>query len=237
MSIASFVKEQISNAADGSIITLADFTEVKNPQAVALTLSRLAKSGAITRLSKGQYCVPQKTRYGVLMPSENEIIANLLEQKGGYLAGASALNRLGVTTQIPSEITIWGSTSTRSLRVGSLRLKFVKGGCEVTSTDDFPMTDILEALRLFPHIPSSSAFETLEVIKRSLKNLKKPKIKRLIDFSAEYRPAVRALLGALLQSLSLPYWKSLKANLNPLTTFDLGISENLLPNRSGWRIR
>ena len=237
MSVASLVQERIGGSKEGSIFTYADFAEIKNTQALALVLSRLSKSGILVRLSKGQYYRPEKTRFGILVPSENKIILKLLEQRGGYLAGAAALNRLGISTQIPSEIMISGSRSNRSLQVGNLRLKFVKGGPEITIPSDSQLTDILEALRFFRQIPADDQKPALQQIRSKLKELKKPQLGRLVEFSVEYRPATRALLGALLQELGLPGWKSLKISLNPLSLFKLNMANNVLPNQSFWRIQ
>lgn len=237
MSVASLVKKRVRESREGSLITYADFAEFKNTQAVALALSRLSKGGFLVRLSKGQYYRPEKTRFGTLMPSEGQIIPKMLEQKGGYVAGAAALNRLGISTQIPSEITISGSRSNRSLQVGNLRLKFVKGGPEVTTPGDFQLTDILEALRFFRQIPAGDQKLALQQIRSKLKELKKPQLVRLIEFSVEYRPATRALLGALLQELRLPGWKSLKSSLNPLSLFKLNMADGILQNQSFWRIQ
>jgi hypothetical protein len=113
----------------------------------------------------------------------------------------------------------------------------VKGGPEVTMPSDSPLTDILEALRFFRQIPAGDQKLALQQIRSKLKELKKPQLVRLIELSAEYRPATRALLGAILQELGLPGWKSLKSSLNPLSIFKLNMSAGILVNQPFWRIQ
>ncbi len=237
MSIASQVKEKIAQFPAGSILNYTDFADLGNFQAVALNLSRLSKTGGLRRLSKGQYYVAQKTQFGLLMPSEGQIIDKLLQQTGGYIAGFSALNDIGVSSQIPSEITILGSRSNRTRRVGALRIKFIVGGSKDAQPEESALTNILETLRLFKSIPNGSIDVTLQRLKTSLQRLSAREISRLTTLSQPYRPSVRALLGALLQNLQLPQWKKLKKDLNPMTAYTFGVSDAQLPNRSFWRIR
>jgi hypothetical protein len=53
-----------------------------------------------------------------------------------------------------------------------------------------------------------------------------------------YPPRVRALVGAILESLGKKNQRldKLKNSLNPLSTFELGIKEKELPTKSNWYI-
>ena len=92
MSIAKMIKNKIKKLEEGSIITYDDFSKANNFQAVALTLSRLAKEGEIVRLQKGKYYIPRKTKFGILPPSESSILKNILSSSNGYISGTSAYN-------------------------------------------------------------------------------------------------------------------------------------------------
>lgn len=238
MSISSLVQKKISGFKKGSVFTCANFAALGNFQAVSLALSRLNKTGAIKRLSKGQYCIPDKTKFGTpLMPSENQIMELLLKKNGGYFAGISALSRMGITTQVPSEIILMGSRSNRKLRVGNLRVRFIKGGCKISSAKDLKLTNVLETLRLFKQISAPQQGETILKLNSCLKELDDKETQRLITLSSAYRPWIRALLGALLQNLSISGWRVLKDGLNPISAYNIDIADDLLPNQTSWRIR
>src|SRR4051794_40940245 len=113
MSIAEQVKTRIEQWEPGKVITCDDFADLNSFQVVALNLSRLQKLGVIERLSKGCYYNPRQSKFAKLKPSESEILSSVLEKNGGYVAGPTALNRLGLSTQVSSEITIAGSRSNR----------------------------------------------------------------------------------------------------------------------------
>lgn len=235
MSISASVKERIQKRGEGSISTYKDFADLGNLQAVALTLSRLVKLGKLKRLSRGQYYVPKKTKFGDLAPSEDQILTAIIQKNTGYIAGLSVLNRLGLTTQVPNEIEIRGSRSNRKRKIGNLRLKFTRGASLQVLPEDLLFIDVLEVLRLMRQLPDSETVLTLNKV-RGLIRSNASKIKRLIQLSQAYRPYVRSLLGAILQDLKLPYWEELKVGLNPLSTYELNISEMQLPNRAFWRI-
>ena len=235
MSISASVKERIQNNSDGTILTYQDFADLGNFQAVALTLSRLAKTGQIKRLSKGQYYVPKKSKFGVLAPSEDQILATLVPNNAGYVAGLSVLNRLGLNTQVPNEIEIRGTRSNRKRTVGNLRFKFNRGPILEVSPKDTVWVDVLEALRLIQQIQSTDSDRVLKKVKELI-GANISQVKRLIQLSQAYRPRVRALLGAILQDLKLPYWEELKKDLNPLTSYKFNISETQLQNQAFWNI-
>jgi len=235
VSVSASVKERIRKKGEGNISTYQDFADLGNLQAVALTLSRLAKLGKIQRLSRGQYYVPKKTKFGNLAPSEDQILATIIQKNSGYIAGFSVLNRLGLTTQVPNEIEIRGTRSNRKRTIGNLRFKFNRGPSLEVSEKDALWVDVLEVLRLIKQIQGTDSGRVLKKVK-ALIGSNPSQIKRLIQLSQVYRPGVRALLGAILQDLKLPYWEELKRGLNPLTSYEFNISETQLQNKAFWKI-
>ena len=119
MSISSTIREKITKMEKGTLFSQKDFTDMNNPQIVTLELSRLFQKGVIKRLTKGKYFVPVKSKYGDLGPSERQVLDRIIKDNGGYFAGTVALNRIGVTTQVPAEILIRGARSTRKLKLAT----------------------------------------------------------------------------------------------------------------------
>ena len=128
MSISKIVKYRVGTLPEGSVISFSDFGDLDNLQAVALSLSRLKKSGVLKKLEKGKYYVPKKTKFGTLGPSDSSILKDLLISENGmdsYISGVAAYNRLGLTTQVPNEVTIVGTRYSRKTQVGKLKVKYV----------------------------------------------------------------------------------------------------------------
>ena len=51
---------------------------------------------------------------------------------------------------------------------------------------------------------------------------------RLAKYAENYKPMVRAVLGAILEQLGNPLFQNLKQTLNPLTKYNLGIETSSL---------
>lgn len=236
MSISKQLKERIKEIEPGVIFGLANFTELGNPQAVALELSRLAKKGIITRLTKGKYFSPITSRFGKLGPSEWQVLDEVIKENGGYFAGTMALNRIGVSTQIPAIITIRGARSTRTLKIGYLTIRLYKQGNISANYKNSNLTDIIEAIRLIKRTPDGDSELTITRINDILTNMSKKDIDALTEISKNERPYVRATLGALLENLGKPQTESLKSSLNPITKYNLGLKDIFIPNMDSWGI-
>ena len=236
MSISKQLREQINAIKPGVIFGLKDFTNLGNPQVVALELSRLSKSKKIQRLSKGKYFVPKASRFGNLGPSEKEILEKIITENGGYFAGAMALNRIGVTTQIPSTITIRGARSTRLLQIGNLKVKLYKQGNAAANYQTQNITDIIEAIRLIKKTPDGDVQKTITRVKEIIQSFSKKEFDLLLQLSKNERPFVRSILGALMENIGQSQQKLFKASLNPITKYKMGFKEDLFPNMESWGI-
>ena len=74
-------------------------------QTVYLNMARLEKEGLIVRLTKGIYCRKVKTAFGYYTPDKETLFCKqLLRNENeviGYETGLSALNRIGLVSQMP----------------------------------------------------------------------------------------------------------------------------------------
>lgn len=73
------------------------------------TLERMCKSGELVKIAKGTYHLPKVSKYGVIPPSESEIISAFTENETGTVIGYSLYNSLNLTTQISKSITVMSS--------------------------------------------------------------------------------------------------------------------------------
>lgn len=236
MNMSKTIREQINRTEPGILFGLKDFVSLGNPQVVILELSRLSKKGLIKRLAKGKYYIPKKSKFGELGPSEWQILDKVIKENGGYFAGAMALNRIGVTTQVPSEILIRGARSSRKIKIGNLRIKLVREGIKNIHPSQSRISDILESLRLIKNTPDGSIQLTISRVNSLLGSFSSEEIDQLIGYSKIERPFVRAVLGAILELQNNKKAQSLKTTLNPTSMYKLGIPKTILPNKDNWRI-
>lgn len=236
ISISKQVKKQINKLGSGSVFGLKDFAEIKNSQAVLLELSRLSKKGIINRLTKGKYFLPKKSKFGNLPPDEQKVLNQIVIDNGGYLGGVIALNRFGVTTQVPSQITIRGARSTRKLKIGNLNIKFTRTGNQEASNSAPILIDIIEAARLIKRTPDGNIEKTLNRISLAIKKCNEEELSELVELVKMERPYVRAIIGAQMENVGLKIYEELKSTLNPITKYKLNIEKSLLPNKDEWGI-
>lgn len=79
-------------------------------KAVNVNMGRIEKQGLVRRVTKGVYCKQVKTPFGDYSAGNEVLFLKLLTRDGdetiGYETGASALNRMGLITQMPQKISI-----------------------------------------------------------------------------------------------------------------------------------
>lgn len=237
MSVSQSVLKRIANKKTGELITFDEFSYLNNLNAVALTLGRLNKTGKIQRLSKGVYYKPTITEYGNLKPSEDEILKKiLLKNNKGYVSGAVAFNKLGLTTQVPNTIEIRGNNSSRLTKIGKLRIKYKKSDDEFRA-GDVQVLQLLDALQDIRKISDTNFTDAYLEIKSKILKLPEGEIKRLFYFSKNRKPRVRALVGSILEKKFPEMALTLLKTLNSLTTYKLGINDAIIPNMKKWKIK
>ena len=236
MIIAKEVKARIEEMEEGRIISYQDFQDFDNQGAVALALSRLCKEEKIRRLQKGKYYKPKKTKFGELEPGDARIVSGVLGEEG-YVTGLTAYNRLGLTTQVPNEITIKGRKYPRKASVGKLKIRFIRDQNQTITTGSEELLTILDAFKNIKRIPDSDVTEVFKKLSKIVENLDEDQQRRLAKLALKYKPSVRALLGAVLEKVDEGLVRNLKKSLNPLSVYKIGLSMSVSDKLNTWRIQ
>ena len=238
MMITQRIKEILEITPAGKVLTIADFdVPLERQPTLVRALSRMVANGSIQKISKGRYYKPRETVFGTLKPPVAEVVKDLLERNGrlvGYITGTAAFAQLGLTTQITSSITIGTSKYRRSLKRGDYTITFMVQSNPITK-ENIPLLLILDAVKLFREIPATPPDDCIRGVGRIIAALSEDDLKRMATLSENYAPYVRALLGAILESLGLNTY-GLRSTLNGVTTYKLPISEQALPSKSAWNI-
>jgi hypothetical protein len=125
----SKILNKIKNYNRGKLFSPEDFTSTGSVDAIRQTLHRLTKDGFLVRLAHGIYLYPkQDTELGILYPSIEEIAKAIAKRDKARIVptGVHALNKLGLSTQVPMKIVYLTDGAPRSIQVGKRSIKFKK---------------------------------------------------------------------------------------------------------------
>ncbi len=96
------------------------------------TLERLCKSQELMNIAKGVYHLPKKSKYGIVPPSDEEIISTFVKNKKGMVVGYSLYNQLNLTTQVSKSIQVISSNlegftkTIRYIKVQQVSIEFTQ---------------------------------------------------------------------------------------------------------------
>jgi len=125
MKISKQIKQYIESIAQGEPFTATELLRFGSRATVDQTLSRLAKAGLLTRVSRGVYVRAKESRYvGKVVPEPFSIARAVARSTGAIFQvhGAEAARRLELTTQVPTQPIFQTTGPTRRLRVGQLEI-------------------------------------------------------------------------------------------------------------------
>lgn len=172
-------------------------------------------------------------------PSTEELVKDILYSEGklvGYLTDYSIWDSMGLTTQFSSTIVIGLNRRKDSLTRDGRNIRFVLQPNEINE-GNVHLLQILDAVKFIKKIPDTTLEKSVYRLREIIKNLDKRNLMLLIDLAVKYPPRVRALAGALVDSIGhIDIAKKLKDTLNPLTEYRIGIDKSILSTGISWNI-
>jgi hypothetical protein len=110
----------------GTAETPSAFLDLAPRPVVAMALTRLVRSGMLTRPSRGVYVFPKQSKLlGELSPTPHEVARTLTRRGGERLqaSGAQAANLLGLSEQIPAKVVYLTDGQTRKIQIKNLPIE------------------------------------------------------------------------------------------------------------------
>jgi len=242
MKISDTIANTIERLPTDHVFTYTDFNlDANKKDAVVKALNRMVAAGKITKLSKGKFYKPQQSRFGALPLSAYQIAKDLLEQNGeivGYITGYNAYNEMGLTTQIPGTLQIGTNKYRRQVKRGLYKISFIVQPNKIKKTN-IELLRILDSIRFIREIPGTTPDEACNRLMIIIGQLSTEKVKTLATLALKYNPAVQALCGAMLENIGADelLTNKIAASLNPVTEYNMPVSESVLPNKRKWRIK
>ncbi len=122
-SIQDTILDRLRRQGHGRVFTPKDFLDIGSREAVDQALSRLAKAETVQRVGRGLYCYSKvNKRLGIDIPPDFDEIADALARQTGSRivpSGATAANRLGLSTQVPGKPVYLTDGRSRRVRIGN----------------------------------------------------------------------------------------------------------------------
>jgi DNA-binding Xre family transcriptional regulator len=172
-SVQTRIENNIKSMQRGSILFPSNFDDMGNVEVVKKSLLRLENKKFLVRLAHGIYLYPKQDKLlGVLYPTIEEIAVAIAERDKARIipTGTTALNKLGLSTQIPMNIVFLTDGAPRSIVVGKRTIKFKRTSPKNLAVKGEITSLIIQALKEIGK--DNVTAEQLERIKIHLENEK-----------------------------------------------------------------
>lgn len=123
--VVNAIREQVSSAENGTLFFNNSFPEYDD-EYVGKILSDLVKAGELHHLSRGVYLKTEQTRFGMVYPPVSVIASAIAERDKAQIlpTGATALNLLGLSSQMPMNPIFLTSGSARVIVIDGRTITF-----------------------------------------------------------------------------------------------------------------
>ena len=119
--------ESLKSRQKGVVIFVSDFSDYGSAESVKKALLRLNEKETIVRLAHGIYLYPKVDKeLGILFPSTEDIALAIARRDKIRIipTGVQALNKLGLSTQVPMKLVYLTDGGTRNIKVGKRTISF-----------------------------------------------------------------------------------------------------------------
>ena len=120
------VMSRIAQSNPGTLFFISDFADLNNDEMVGRILSQSEKLNKLVRLSPGIYFKPEHSRFGVIYPSTEKIVQAIATRDKAKIlpTGSTAMNLLGLSTQVPMNAVYITDGSARVINIGKKKITF-----------------------------------------------------------------------------------------------------------------
>ena len=125
-SIENIILNSIRKRGRGTVFFSSDFSKIGEKSAVLKALERMTTGGTIIRVARGIFCYPKIDKelgLGTLYPTYEEIAQAIAKRDKARIvpAGIYAMNRLGLSTQVPMNVVYLTDGSSRKVVINGNR--------------------------------------------------------------------------------------------------------------------
>jgi len=172
------ITEALKQLPKGSVLFVDDFLDYGNPESVKKALLRLKEKNLLVRLAHGIYLFPKIDKeLGVLFPSTEDIAKAIARRDKAriVLTGVQALNKLGLSSQVPKKVVYLTDGAARTVKVGKRTISFKKTSPKNLLAQGEISSLVIQALKTIGQ--NNIDNETIKKILNILKNEQQENIK------------------------------------------------------------
>ena len=122
------LRQRIEAMPEDCILFRSDFPEY-HTEFVGSVLSELTNEGMLVKIAHGIYAKPRNSRFGVVLPSVDKVVQAIAARDNAevLLSGMTALNALGLSTQVPMNYTYLTTGSERTVNLSNRKVVLKRG--------------------------------------------------------------------------------------------------------------
>lgn len=122
------LRKRIEALPEDSVLFRSDFPEYHS-EFVGETLTELTNEGVLVKLAQGIYAKPRMSRFGAVLPSVEKIVQAIAVRDNAKVlpSGMTALNALGLSTQVPMNYTYLTTGSQRTVKLTNRQVVLKRG--------------------------------------------------------------------------------------------------------------
>ncbi|MBR0334957.1 MAG: hypothetical protein IIX13_08495 [Bacteroidales bacterium] len=189
------LRQRIEAMPEDCILFRSDFPEY-HTEFVGSILSELTTEGKLVKMAHGIYAKPRNSRFGAVLPSVDKVIQAIAVRDNAEVlpSGMTALNALGLSTQVPMNYTYLTSGSERIINLSNRKVVLKRG------------------------VPKNFCYETslISLLVQALKALKKENVGEFELILIRQMIAKESNKEALIKDINkMPLW--MKRLIKPMT--------------------
>ena len=122
------LRERIEALPEDTVLFRSDFPEYHS-EFVGGTLAELTQEGLLVKLAQGIYAKPRRSRFGFVLPSVDKIVQAIAARDNAEVlpSGMTALNVLGLSTQVPMKYSYLTTGSERTIKLENQEIRLKRG--------------------------------------------------------------------------------------------------------------
>ena len=122
------LRQRIEAMPEDCILFRSDFPEY-HTEFVGSILSELTTEGMLVKIAHGIYAKPRRSKFGVVLPSVDKVVQAIAARDNAEVlpSGMTALNALGLSTQVPMNYTYLTTGSERTVNLSNRKVVLKRG--------------------------------------------------------------------------------------------------------------
>ena len=122
------LRQRIEAMPEDCILFRSDFPEY-HTEFVGSVLSELTTEGMLVKIAHGIYAKPRRSKFGVVLPSVDKVVQAIAVRDNAEVlpSGMTALNALGLSTQVPMNYTYLTTGSERTINLSNRKVVLKRG--------------------------------------------------------------------------------------------------------------